>query len=414
MKGWIERLLSRAAGEPRTAQAPPGQLRNPTLDERVSLYLRAVHGKRDFRNEAVSDARDRILDAMSADIAEKLGFNLAKQPRMPSATNLDVLPAMSLDLEEVPFGFGEARLAEDSRPLDEWTQLAKRSAAGNVSDIDEVPRRADYTPVAPSKVPRSRPSLRYLSIGPLSITISLASVVIVGAGAFALFRSIDTDSSLAWFDKLQKPVEPEVVVDRSQKQSKAASLLPAQVESRAAASASPIQPPSREQLAELLKKPTASIVVVDPPHTVASLLPAQVESQAAASASPIQPLSPEQLAELIKRARVVTGDDTPAAFQTTAKLPTKQKGVADLVKRGRKLLDAGKIGDARVLLRIAAEANDATAAFVLATTYDPTVLEKLKGHDSDPDVAIARAWYQKAADLRSSEWLKTVRPNPDR
>jgi hypothetical protein len=58
----------------------------------------------------------------------------------------------------------------------------------------------------------------------------------------------------------------------------------------------------------------------------------------------------------------------------------RQEGLADLVKRGRQLINAGKIGDARVLLRIAAEANDATAAFVLATTYDsifaPTIEER--------------------------------------
>jgi TPR repeat protein len=74
-------------------------------------------------------------------------------------------------------------------------------------------------------------------------------------------------------------------------------------------------------------------------------------------------------------------------------------------------MNAGKIADARALFRIAAEANDSTAAFVLATTYDPIMLEKLKGHDSEPNVAIARAWYQRAADLGSTEasdWLKTA------
>ena len=29
---------------------------------------------------------------------------------------------------------------------------------------------------------------------------------------------------------------------------------------------------------------------------------------------------------------------------------------------------------------------------MLATTYDPTVLENLKDRDSDPDIEIARAW----------------------
>ena len=41
----------------------------PTLDERVSLYLRAVHGNRDFTDQERSNARDILLDSMAAEIA---------------------------------------------------------------------------------------------------------------------------------------------------------------------------------------------------------------------------------------------------------------------------------------------------------------------------------------------------------
>jgi hypothetical protein len=40
----------------------------PTLDERVSLYLRAVHGNREFTEEERSNARNVLLDSMAADI----------------------------------------------------------------------------------------------------------------------------------------------------------------------------------------------------------------------------------------------------------------------------------------------------------------------------------------------------------
>ena len=63
----------------------------------------------------------------------------------------------------------------------------------------------------------------------------------------------------------------------------------------------------------------------------------------------------------------------------------------------------GKIGDARVVLRIAAEANDATAAFVLATTYDPMVLGQLALRGIKPDAAMARTWYEKASRFGSAE-----------
>ena len=41
----------------------------PTLDERVSLYLRAVHGNREFTEEERSKARDVLLKSMVAEIA---------------------------------------------------------------------------------------------------------------------------------------------------------------------------------------------------------------------------------------------------------------------------------------------------------------------------------------------------------
>src|SRR5262245_6164420 len=41
----------------------------PTLDERVSLYLRAIHGNREFTEEERSNARYALLDTMAAEIA---------------------------------------------------------------------------------------------------------------------------------------------------------------------------------------------------------------------------------------------------------------------------------------------------------------------------------------------------------
>jgi hypothetical protein len=53
------------------AHDPSEQLPLPTLDERASIYLRAVHGDRDFTSAEHASARDLILEAMAADIAER-------------------------------------------------------------------------------------------------------------------------------------------------------------------------------------------------------------------------------------------------------------------------------------------------------------------------------------------------------
>jgi hypothetical protein len=44
----------------------------PTLDERVSLYLRAVHGNREFTEEERSNARNLLLNSMAVEIAAQV------------------------------------------------------------------------------------------------------------------------------------------------------------------------------------------------------------------------------------------------------------------------------------------------------------------------------------------------------
>src|SRR5262245_14430928 len=44
----------------------------PTLDERVSLYLRAVYGNREFTDQERSNARNALLDSMAAEITAQV------------------------------------------------------------------------------------------------------------------------------------------------------------------------------------------------------------------------------------------------------------------------------------------------------------------------------------------------------
>jgi hypothetical protein len=110
--------------------------------------------------------------------------------------------------------------------------------------------------------------------------------------------------------------------------------------------------------------------------------------------------------ELIRRA-------VPSDQIDTAKM-------ADLRKRGGELVAAGDISAARSLLKVAAEAGDASAALELGGTYDPVVLERLKAQTQSPenpigpnmgasnlavapDIAMARTWYQRAKELGLAE-----------
>ena len=77
--------------------------------------------------------------------------------------------------------------------------------------------------------------------------------------------------------------------------------------------------------------------------------------------------------------------------------------VAALVRRAQELVASGDLPAARMLLRRAADAQNARAAILLAKTFDPTTLRQLSTADPGPDLAQARNWYQKAKEWGSPE-----------
>ena len=77
--------------------------------------------------------------------------------------------------------------------------------------------------------------------------------------------------------------------------------------------------------------------------------------------------------------------------------------LAGLMTRARSLIGVGDIAAARLLLERAANAKDATAALLLAQTYDPAVLGTSDARSVVADAVAARDWYQRAASLGSAE-----------
>jgi TPR repeat protein len=103
-------------------------------------------------------------------------------------------------------------------------------------------------------------------------------------------------------------------------------------------------------------------------------------------------------------AQLKSDRDETAPADSSASFLKRQLDAQEIVlllKRGKDLIAAGDIAAARVVLRKAAEANDAEAALGLAATYDPIVLRELKVYGFMPDAAMARVWYEKATELGS-------------
>jgi hypothetical protein len=322
-KGLIHRLLGAEATPAKTAPEPLNQLRDPTLDQRASLYLRAVHGKQDFGSEAYSDARNRILNAMATDIGVKLGIHPPDTPETPvdddEAQRLHALSgrrseyAYDLPLHAYP---DELEMAPAMRLAPRPTLARSEYRAGLRYTALASPRdvyQEDFAAAAPEPeiIPPRRPPVKFSlrTIGTLSIMVC-AAALIAGAGTLLFFRN--EDSSLAWFAPLRQSAKTEVAIQSSG--SKAGSMMPATVQPRMVTSESPGQQPSPEELAELEKRGRALLTA-----ETASRGPS-VEVQAVASGSPIQQPSPEELAELEKRGRALLTAETALIGAGTASL----------------------------------------------------------------------------------------------
>ncbi|MBT1511654.1 hypothetical protein KIP88_14170 [Bradyrhizobium sp. SRL28] len=120
---------------------------------------------------------------------------------------------------------------------------------------------------------------------------------------------------------------------------------------------------------------------------------------------------------LLKDPAPVSGDPAPvsdpvpqsqvpaARAGNEAAAPSKKldaETLAALMTRARSMLTLGDIAAARLLLERAATSQDATAAFLLAQTYDPAVLGVRDTRSIAPDPVVARDWYRKAASFGSA------------
>jgi hypothetical protein len=76
--------------------------------------------------------------------------------------------------------------------------------------------------------------------------------------------------------------------------------------------------------------------------------------------------------------------------------------VAALIKRAKSLIAVSDFAPARLLLERAAEAEEPSAALLLAETYEPAVGTQDIGAIT-PDPVLARSWYEKAVRFGSTE-----------
>jgi hypothetical protein len=141
------------------------------------------------------------------------------------------------------------------------------------------------------------------------------------------------------------------------------------------------------------------------PETLAAA-PAAVAAPAARAT--VASIAAVPVAPAVEHSRQVAPTQKPVAVPPVQQHQLEQDEVAQLTRRGKDFIANGDLAGARLVLRRAAEANNADAALALAETYDPFVLRELKVRGFPANIAMARAWYEKALDLGSPEALNRL------
>jgi hypothetical protein len=135
----------------------------------------------------------------------------------------------------------------------------------------------------------------------------------------------------------------------------------------------------------------------------ANAVPKMPIDSATANAVPKMPIDSGP-ASVIAKPEIDSGTVSAAAVK-----PMERQEAAALMERGRDLLRNGDVALAQLAFRRLAEAGNADAALALAATYDPRYLAEHKLIGIIGDEAKARAWFQRASELGSTEADRILR-----
>jgi hypothetical protein len=352
-------------GTAEAARDPSTALPLPTLDERAALFLRALHGKRNFTNEEHANARERILDAMAADILSGPERDLSTEigvapgpfvgPKALGTQNIHISLSSKIRFSTNAAAPSKFVLHE----LEALELLAACHSSGSRGLEFVLPPAyippPEKTVAAPRNTPHGRLAEHLVRYAEFVGIAAIVAAVAVFIGHSSWFTAVDPSQRLS--QVRESPIEPEDVMRPAS---------PALVRS----------------------DPPGTLVRSDPPGTKRATPYFDARNLVSARPMPSQPTLEEW---------------------------------AERLKFARELFAAGKIPAARYVLQPAAEAGSAAAALELGTTYDPNYLaqpsvsttggwdhvlptsQTVQPFGSFADIAMARAWYEKAKELRAPE-----------
>ena len=221
---------------------------------------------------------------------------------------------------------------------------------------------------------------RLLKTGAFAVAALVATFVAV-KNPFTVFANA-TASLMGTSEVRQAAAPPPPAAPPRQSAASAVASTPAMVAGPALATAvAPL--PSRDEIAAALKTAHQNTPPAEPQQPTTTVATAAPTATLPVAAVPAAPAPAVAAAPPIRR---IGADE-----------------LANLMSRGKALLQSGDIAPARLLLERAAEAGEASAALMVAETYDPAVLGTQDSRNITADPALARKWYQRAAQLGSTD-----------
>ena len=242
-----------------------------------------------------------------------------------------------------------------------------------------------------------------------SVSSKILMAVVAASGVAMLFAWFSSDATRDIIVNARASIASSLPTPSATAQADAAQLTPGDLQLKDPVHGS--EPQVQPQAAAPAQAPVVVANVAPSREDIASAYQNALQARAPVAVVAPPPASPAAAPAPMPQA------STPPAPMPQAPAPQVRRidsqELATLMKRAKDLLAMGDIPASRLLLERAADGQDATAALMLARTYDPAVLGTSDVRNITPEPDKARDWYQKAAQLGSAEAQKRLAQLPN-
>ncbi len=229
-----------------------------------------------------------------------------------------------------------------------------------------------------------------------SVSLKILIGVLAASAVAMLFALFTSDAMRDVFDSAKASFAAVLPVPSANAQPETTQLTPRDIQLKDPTRLAP--PAGRTASA-----PTQVAMVSPSREEIQNAYQSALQRAPAPAEAPMVSAPPAPAVVAIVQPAVVGPTALPSPAASPAARQMDPDELAMLIKRAKGLLVSGDIAPARLLLERAADAQEPSAAFLLAQSYDPDVLRSSGGISITPDIESARTWYQKAAQLGSTD-----------